>query len=260
MTLNHIRRGTGPPLLLVHGLGGHWQSWETVLDRLAAEREVVAVDLPGFGETPALAGTPTFAALTDALESFLDAEGLRGIDAVGTSMGARMVLELARRGAVGRVVSLDPGGFWNLPERAVFGATVGASISLLRALRDRLPALMRSAAGRRALLVQFSAHPERLAPDVVTKELQSFADSPSALPVLRSLVTGSGQEGMPASAQPGTIVIVWGRQDRVCPPWQARRATNRFPGATLVWLDDCGHLPHWDQPDQTVRLILGHTG
>ena len=47
MHLHHVRLGTGKPLLLVHGLGASWQSWSTVVDRLAAEREVVAVDLPG---------------------------------------------------------------------------------------------------------------------------------------------------------------------------------------------------------------------
>jgi pimeloyl-ACP methyl ester carboxylesterase len=56
MHLHHVRLGTGKPLLLVHGLGASWQSWSTVVDRLAAEREVVAVDLPGFGETPPLVG------------------------------------------------------------------------------------------------------------------------------------------------------------------------------------------------------------
>lgn len=52
----HIRCGTGKPLLLIHGLGGHWQSWEPILDNLAATREVIAVDLPGFGRTPRLHG------------------------------------------------------------------------------------------------------------------------------------------------------------------------------------------------------------
>ncbi|OZC01177.1 alpha/beta fold hydrolase, partial [Rubricoccus marinus] len=56
MNMNYVRKGTGPPLLLVHGLGGTWRSWETVLDALAAERDVIAPDLPGFGETPPLDG------------------------------------------------------------------------------------------------------------------------------------------------------------------------------------------------------------
>ncbi len=56
MHLHHVRLGTGKSFLLVHRLGASWQSWSTVVDRLAAEREVVAVDLPGFGETPPLVG------------------------------------------------------------------------------------------------------------------------------------------------------------------------------------------------------------
>lgn len=52
--LNHVRRGHGPPLLLVHGLGAGWLSWAPIMDALCAEREVIAVDLPGFGETPSL--------------------------------------------------------------------------------------------------------------------------------------------------------------------------------------------------------------
>ena len=56
MEMHHIRRGAGKPLLLIHGLGGSWRSWQTILDPLAAEREVIAIDLPGHGETHALAG------------------------------------------------------------------------------------------------------------------------------------------------------------------------------------------------------------
>ncbi len=51
-----MRRGAGRPLLLIHGLGSSWRSWSPILPALEAEREVVAVDLPGFGETPAPAG------------------------------------------------------------------------------------------------------------------------------------------------------------------------------------------------------------
>ena len=47
-----IRRGAGKPLLLVHGLGGHWQSWNPIIDRLAASREVILFDLPGHGAGP----------------------------------------------------------------------------------------------------------------------------------------------------------------------------------------------------------------
>ena len=54
MPLAHDRRGSGPPLVLIHGIGSQWQMWQPVLDRLAREREVVALDLPGFGDSAEL--------------------------------------------------------------------------------------------------------------------------------------------------------------------------------------------------------------
>lgn len=113
MKLYHVRRGTGKPLLLIHGLGGSWRSWQTILDPLAAEREVIAVDLPGHGDTPPLSGETSIHTLADSLTEFVNENNLNGVDVVGSSMGARLVLDLARRGGVvGGVVSLDPGGFW----------------------------------------------------------------------------------------------------------------------------------------------------
>ncbi len=117
MQMHHIRRGAGKPGSLIHGLGGTWRSWTPILDGLAAEREVIAIDLPGFGDTPPLADEVSIATLADAVAAFLDAHNLTGVDVVGSSMGARLVLELARRGVVGATVSLDPGGFWRGWER-----------------------------------------------------------------------------------------------------------------------------------------------
>ncbi len=124
-SMNYVRRGTGKRLLLIHGLGGSWREWSPILDDLTAEREVIAVDLPGFGATPPIRGEVSVRTLSDAVTEFLISNELTGIDAVGSSMGARLVLELARRGGVlGAVVSLDPGGFWRGWERHAFYASV----------------------------------------------------------------------------------------------------------------------------------------
>jgi len=109
--MNRIERGTGRPLLLIHGLGGSWRSWSTILNPLSAARKVIAVDLPGHGTTPAESDSGTFDGLVSSVERYITDAGLSGIDVVGSSMGARIVLELARRGFVGNVVALDPGGF-----------------------------------------------------------------------------------------------------------------------------------------------------
>jgi pimeloyl-ACP methyl ester carboxylesterase len=261
MDLHHIRRGAGTPLLLLHGLGGSWRSWSTISERLAARRDVIAVDLPGHGLTPPLDGEASIRTFADAVTAFLAAQGLTGIDTVGSSMGARLALELARRGGtVGSVVSLDPGGFWQGWERVYFGSTIGFSIRLVRALQPLMPLVTGNALTRSLLLTQFSAHPWRLPASVVLQEMRDYAVAPSFDGMLSSLARGPAQEGVPRGTLRHPTVIVWGRQDRVCLPRQAARAVARFPDARLHWLDDCGHFPHWDQPEETVRLILEATG
>ena len=75
-----------------------------------------------------------------------------GADLVGSSMGARLVSEMARRGVGRSVVALDPGGFWSPAQKKVFGATLAASVALVRTLRPVLPALLAMSVGRTALL------------------------------------------------------------------------------------------------------------
>lgn len=255
-----VRRGSGPPLLLVHGLGGSWRSWDTIADSLALEREVIAVDLPGFGQTPPLVGEVSIRTLADALGDFLDEQQLTGVDVVGSSMGARLVLELVRRGAVGAAVALDPGGFWTVQERRIFGASVALSVRLVRLLGPVMPLITQSAIGRTLLFGQFSARPWRLSADHTLTEMRSFAASPSFDDALHSLVHGPSQQGAPAGSARGPITIGWGRRDWVCLPRQAERAARLFPDAHLHWFDACGHFPHWDSPTETTRLILDRTG
>jgi len=116
--MHQITRGSGKRLLLIHGLGSSWRGWQPILDDLAAERSVIAIDLPGHGVTPAQEDSGTFEGLVRSVERYLVANDLIGVAVVGSSMGARIVLELARRGKVGNVVALDPGGFWRGWERS----------------------------------------------------------------------------------------------------------------------------------------------
>ncbi|MFN3621067.1 alpha/beta fold hydrolase, partial [Sphingorhabdus sp.] len=87
--MHDIQRGTGPKLLLIHGLGGSLQSWSTVIGGLSADRTVIAIDLPGHGATPAEPDSGTFSGLVKSVERYIADNGLTGIDVVGSSMGAR---------------------------------------------------------------------------------------------------------------------------------------------------------------------------
>lgn len=256
MHMHHIRLGKGKPLLLIHGIGGSWRSWNPVLDGLSAKREVIALDLPGHGQTPKLEGENSIYTLADALVEWLRENNLTGVDCVGSSMGARLVLELARRGAVGAVVSLDPGGFWEGWQVPFFYYSVAASARLVRLLQPVMPAITGSAVGRTVLLPQFSARPWKVPAQVALDEMRTFAAATNFDELLKQLAYGKKQEGAPRGSIKQPLVIGWGRQDRVCLPSQAPRAVAAFPDAVLYWFDQCGHFPQWDQPEEAVQLIL----
>lgn len=258
--MNYIRRGTGKPLLLIHGLGGNWRSWQTIIDDLAAEREVIAVDLPGSGETAPLKGETSIKTLAEAVTEFVNENNLNGVDAVGSSMGARLVIELARRGGVlGAVVSLNPGGFWQGWQRHAFFTSVFASVRLVRRLQSVMPKITGSAIGRTLLLAQFSARPWKLSAKATLDEMRSYAASPRFDELLRNLAYGEEQQSAPKGSIKNPLVIGWGRRDRVCFPSQAKRALKMFPDARLHWFERCGHFPHWDKPQETAELILDST-
>jgi pimeloyl-ACP methyl ester carboxylesterase len=225
---------------------------------LQSARETIAVDLPGFGDTPPLPGETSIATLADAVERFIDAERLSGIDMVGSSMGARLVLELARRGQTGAIVSLDPGGFWNDAEKRIFKTSIGASVRLVRLLQPIMPFITHNPVGRSVLFAQLSAKPAALPPGPILSEMRDFARARRFDELLTSLADGPDQQGVAAERE-RPLVIGWGRQDKVCFPGQADKAMALFPHARLVWFDHCGHFPHWDQPKETIDCILRAT-
>lgn len=220
---------------------------------------MIAIDLPGHGQSRAEADSGTFAGLADSVEEYIARQGLDGIDVVGSSLGARIALELARRGKVGSVVALDPGGFWEGWERMFFKSTINASVGLLKAIRPALPTLCASAIGRTALLAQLSVRPWALNGEMVAHELSLFATTPTVPSLIRDLADGPGQKG-PAAAGTGALVIGWGKHDRLCFPSQAKRAVAAFPSARMHWFERSGHFPMWDEPEETVSVILDATG
>lgn len=257
LTLNSERRGKGRPLLMVHGLGGSIRSWDPIVPALSQQRTLILVDMPGHGKSEAIGGRQTIAAYADALTQFIDAQNLGAIDLVGSSVGARLVLELARRGVGGNCVAFDPGGFWRSWETQFFRTTISASIRLVRLLQPIMPLLSRHSATRTMLLMQLSAKPWSLAPGTVLTEMRTFAATPVFDQMVRELAHGPLQDG--AAITPGRVTIGWGRNDRLLLPRQADRAQSAFPKARLHWFEDCGHFPQWDQPDEAVRVILDTT-
>jgi pimeloyl-ACP methyl ester carboxylesterase len=107
-------------------------------------------------------------------------------------------------------------------------------------------------------MAQLSAKPWALNPALITQELKSFANTRTFDALVKDLATGPTQEGTSNPLAP--VLIGWGRKDRLCLPRQAARAMAAFPNAKLHWFESSGHFPMWDQPKETVRIILDATG
>jgi pimeloyl-ACP methyl ester carboxylesterase len=249
--LEHVRQGSGEPLVLLHGIGSQWQMWKPVLDRLAAERDVIAVDLPGFGASPPLA-EPTLDGLVDAVAGFAAQLGVERPHVAGNSMGGAVGLELARRGLARSVCCLSPAGFAAGREKDFTQASLRVAVAATRRAGGLLGALAGSGAGRALAAGQLTAKPWRWPAEELRGALRALADAPSfdvLLPLVTAYDCPPGDLGVPAT-------IAWGSNDQLLLPRQAARARRRLPRARHVWLEGCGHVPTWDDPEQVAAVLL----
>ena len=245
--LNHIRRGDGEPLVLIHPLGGELVVWEPLLDLLARERDVIAVDLPGFGGSAPLSNgaRPTPQLLAGSVGAFLDQLGIERAHVAGNSLGGWVALELARAGRALSVAGLSTAGLWRRP----LGPRPGADVRRIgRAVLPLLPVLMRSARGRRLLLRSSVGHPERVPPAAAWRLVRSYVTSPGfegANEAMRGAVfSGVNQIRVP-------VTLAWAELDRL-----VRRPRETAPGWRALVLRGCGHIPTWDDPEQVARVLL----
>ncbi len=245
--LAHSRTGSGPPIVLLHGIGLDREVWAPVLPLLAGEHEVIGVDQPRVGASAALGGTPDVEALADAVETL----GLERPHVAGNSLGGGIALELGRRGWAGSVCAISPIGFAVSRERAYARATLSAVHGLARVL-DRHPgAAFGGAARRTALLSLIFARPWRIPAQAAAHMNRSTARSPGWSATLPAVT--KWRPVMPACP----TTIAWAERDRLLiASRQAPRARRWLPGARHVTLRGCGHVPTWDDPEQVARAIL----
>lgn len=251
--LHHLREGGGPPLVLLAGIGSSGAAWRPVVPRLAAEREVWSIDLPGFGRSEALpAGDPCgIDALADAAEVFLAGVGLERPHVAGNSLGGAVALELGRRGSVASVTAISPAGFAGRAGQQFAGRSLQVSHRLGGTLRPVAPKLVTRPRLRRLLYGQMFAHPERLTPGAAYAHLVTMLDGSGFHDVLTELDGHrfEGEIGVP-------VTIAWGTRDALLLPTQALRARRLLPDARHVWLHGCGHVPMSDDPDQVASVLL----
>ncbi|MFC4947890.1 alpha/beta fold hydrolase [Pseudonocardia sp. GCM10023141] len=252
--INADRRGSGTPLVLLHGIGHRWQAWEPVLDLLAEHHDVIAIDMPGFGLSPAMPDTYAhdLPGSTAMLRDVFAQLGIARPHVAGNSLGGLLAIEAAAQGLVASATALSPAGFWNPRDRA-------RAFRILRGIRAGAlaPAAARAAltgnSRLRAIgLSTLYAHPERIDRASALGDMDALRASTAFAPTLRA-----GRSVIWEGTQPTVpVTVAWGERDRILPLRQAARAAALLPGAQHVTLPGCGHVPMIDSPRLVAAAIL----
>jgi pimeloyl-ACP methyl ester carboxylesterase len=273
----HYREWPGPAdgavSVLVHGLGGSLLNWALVAPDLARRGRVLALDLPGFGRTPAAGRGSGVASSARALARFLRAMDLESVFLFGSSMGGMVAVEHAGidpasvRGLVLVNAALPPVGspVRGVPTEVAAGfLTTGAwrlGPAILRTRTDRLGAERMA----RRTLAYCTAHPDRLEPAWVTAAVEEFrrwsagpdaADvfSEASRSIVRTFTFPRGYRRLLAEIRTPAIVL-HGAADRLIPTANAWQAAREHANWDLVVLPDVGHIPQVEDPARFLDVV-----
>lgn len=255
MGLAYQRLGVGPPLVLLHGIGHRRQSWDAVLPLLAPQRELIAVDLPGHGQSPPLAtaGRSVSGTLISEVVGLLDDLGLERPHVAGCSLGGLLALEIAAGGRAASVTALAPAGFWTTTGELRYAIAVNKAMQAGgRLVRPLGPALSRRTAGRALIYALIVAKPSQVRPEQARGDMEAFLDSSSAMNAILAAAVPFA-ETVPPEIR---VTIAWGTRDHLLLPRQAQIAMERLPQARLVPLPGCGHVPMTDNPELVADVLL----
>jgi pimeloyl-ACP methyl ester carboxylesterase len=247
-------------VVLLHGLGCHRQAWDAVVPLLVAgQREVIAVDLPGFGQSPDLdPGVPRdLETAVVWLGSVFTALGIERPHVVGHSLGGLIALRLGQSGLARSVTALAPAGFWTGLERRYTYALLKAAHQWVRLLPlPALEALVGTAPARAVLTGTLYGQADLCPPGAVVAALQTLKGSAAFKATLRA---GRAPGLFSGDIPDVPVTIAWGTRDRLLPPRQAARVRAMIPNARLVPLHGCGHVPMLDAHEMVADMILRAT-
>jgi pimeloyl-ACP methyl ester carboxylesterase len=248
------RLGVGPPLVLLHGLGMSRRVWDPVVPALAEHFEVVAVDLPAFGDSAPLPARaePTPAALAAAVNELLDDLGISDPHVVGNSLGGWVALDLAALRPMASVTLLSPAGFWRERTPMYDRATLRASRWLARHAERPLCRLASYRFARVLILGQTHGRPAQLTAEQARTTIRTLGRCPGFDATLRATTHRRYQAG-PALDAP--ITVAFGSRDLVLLRRQSRHLDQLPADTHVAELPGCGHVPMSDDPGAVVALI-----
>jgi pimeloyl-ACP methyl ester carboxylesterase len=254
--IRYLVAGSGPPLLLVHGLGGSAANWCELAPLLTDHHRVIVPDLPGHGGSEPLAAVAGLGAFADRIVAVAEREDALPAAVVGHSLGGLVVLRLALRhpGTVTKLVlaasaGLSTGKRWTRPFLSIF-----AVVRPGRLVARREDWVVRSGLLRRVVFGAVSAaDPLGLTDQAVHGFLGGHLLHTDIASAWRALKTDDPRQELSALTCPA--LVLWGACDTQLPLDDAFEYTRRLR-ARLRVIPDCGHLLIGERPDACADAIL----
>jgi len=251
------RRGHGPPVFLIHGLGGPMM-WEKLVPLLAGSHEVIIPHLPGFGESPAPGRKLTSEDHAVNLGELAASMDLTGLRVAGVSYGGDIAAHLAMRvpRRVSRLVLICPTGAGNYHALRFIRALSGDRFNGLKIRFLGYPAVAEFLSRRS--YYRISNRP----PDLVERYLGQLSRPGHGEALLHALddIAGAGAD-LPRllAGAPVPVTLVWGRYDRTIPPPPEglfrSAGMESAPLPDLVVIPDCGHSVPLENPVKLAEII-----
>jgi pimeloyl-ACP methyl ester carboxylesterase len=255
--------GTGPAILLIHGIGDNSTTWEKVQSKLAQRFTVIAPDLLGHGKSDKPRADYSVAAYANGMRDLLSVLDIERVTVVGHSLGGGVAMQFAYQfpQLVERLILVGAGGVTKDVNVALRIASVPMGSEALAVLRLPLVLPAIQLIGRVGGVLFGSTGVGRDLPDVVRilADLPEPTASSAFARTLRAVVDWRGQvvtmldrcyltESVP-------VQLIWGSRDSVIPVEHARMAHAAMPGSQLEVFEGSGHFPFHDDPDRFCELV-----
>jgi pimeloyl-ACP methyl ester carboxylesterase len=255
--------GSGPALLLIHGIGDNSTTWSTVQSKLAQRFTVIAPDLLGHGQSDKPRADYSIAAYANGMRDLLGVLDIERATVVGHSLGGGVAMQFAYQfpQMVERLILIGSGGVTKDVNLALRFASLPMGAEALALLRLPLVVPALQATGRVLGAILGSTGVGRDLPDVlrILADLPEPTASAAFTRTLRAVVDWRGQvitmldrcyltESVP-------VQLIWGSKDAVIPVSHARMAHSAMPGSQLEIFDKAGHFPFHEDPDRFVEVV-----
>jgi pimeloyl-ACP methyl ester carboxylesterase len=259
-SVTYLQKGTGPVLLLIHGMAGSLDTWRSVVDPLAANATVLAVDLPGHGSSGPGGGDYSLGSLAAGLRDVLTMLGHERATLIGHSLGGGIAMQFSYQfpEMTERLVLVSSGGLGLEVNPVLRAASLpGASLFL-----SVTAGATRRASGLAGRALRAAHSPPSPAVDELVRSYASLADADrrsAFLATVRSVVGLSGQTVRAGDrlylAKDLPVLLIWGADDPIIPVEHARAAHDLLPHSTLAVFDGVRHFPQVEAPQQFVEAL-----